>query len=85
VLEVLTERLQAVLSSETVLGRLAGMSSRCSSWRERDAEEAGSQVSHVRAPCSIRPVRLHINQQEVFLTGERWRRFCRAMPRTSSI
>ncbi len=78
VLEVLTERLTRVLSSEAVLGRLAGdefalfvdgMSS--------NADEAGEQVSQLaRTVLDAAGAAFHINQQEVFLTVSIGVAFC---------
>ena len=78
VLEVLTERLQSVLSSETVLGRLAGDEfALFVDGVSADAEEAGAQVSHVaRAVLESAGAAFHINQQEVFLTVSVGVAFC---------
>jgi diguanylate cyclase (GGDEF)-like protein/PAS domain S-box-containing protein len=78
VLEVLTERLQSVLSSETVLGRLAGDEfALFVDGVSSDAEEAGSQVSHVaRAVLDTAGAAFHISQQEVFLTVSVGVAFC---------
>ena len=70
VLEVLTERLTRVLSSEAVLGRLAGDEfALFVDGLSSDADEAGEQVSQLaRTVLDAAGAAFHINQQEVFLT-----------------
>ncbi|MFT3906927.1 MAG: EAL domain-containing protein [Steroidobacteraceae bacterium] len=70
VLEVLTERLTRVLSSEAVLGRLAGDEfALFIDGVSANAEEAGAQVVQLaRVVLDAAGAAFHINQQEVFLT-----------------
>ena len=78
VLEVLTERLTRVLSSEAVLGRLAGDEfAMFIDGLSSDAEEAGEQVSQLaRTVLDTAGAAFHINQQEVFLTVSIGVAFC---------
>jgi diguanylate cyclase (GGDEF)-like protein/PAS domain S-box-containing protein len=70
VLEVLTERLTAVLSSEAVLGRLAGDEfALFVDGLSTDATAAHGQVAQLaRTVLNAASGAFHINQQEVFLT-----------------
>jgi diguanylate cyclase (GGDEF)-like protein/PAS domain S-box-containing protein len=70
VLEALTERLTRVLSSESVLGRLAGDEfALFVDGLSSDAEETSEQVSQLaRTVLDTAGAPFHINQQEVFLT-----------------
>ena len=70
VLEALTERLTRVLSSESVLGRLAGDEfALFVDGLSSDAEETSEQVSQLaRTVLDTAGAAFHINQQEVFLT-----------------
>ena len=78
VLEVLTERLTHVLSSEAVLGRLAGDEfALFVDGVSADAEEAGEQVTQLaRTVLDTAGAAFHINQQEVFLTVSIGVAFC---------
>jgi diguanylate cyclase (GGDEF)-like protein/PAS domain S-box-containing protein len=78
VLEVLTERLTHVLSSEAVLGRLAGDEfALFVDGLSSDAEEAGEQVAQLaRTVLDTAGAAFHINQQEVFLTVSIGVAFC---------
>ena len=78
VLEVLTERLTRVLSSEAVLGRLAGDEfAMFVDGLSADAEEAGAQVSQLaRTVLDTAGAAFHINSQEVFLTVSIGVAFC---------
>jgi len=78
VLEVLTERLTHVLSSEAVLGRLAGDEfALFVDGLSADAEEAGDQVSQLaRTVLDTAGAAFHIAQQEVFLTVSIGVAFC---------
>ena len=78
VLEVLTERLTRVLSSEAVLGRLAGDEfAMFVDGLSADAEEAGEQVSQLaRTVLDTAGAAFHINSQEVFLTVSIGVAFC---------
>jgi len=78
VLEVLTERLTRVLSSEAVLGRLAGDEfALFVDGVSGDAEEAGEQVTQLaRTVLDTAGAAFHINQQEVFLTVSIGVAFC---------
>ncbi len=78
VLEVLTERLTRVLSSEAVLGRLAGDEfALFVDGLSADAGEAGEQVSQLaRTVLDAAGAAFHINQQEVFLTVSIGVAFC---------
>jgi diguanylate cyclase (GGDEF)-like protein/PAS domain S-box-containing protein len=78
VLEVLTERLTRVLSSEAVLGRLAGDEfALFVDGLSANAEEAGEQVSQLaRTVLDAAGAAFHINQQEVFLTVSIGVAFC---------
>ena len=78
VLEVLTERLTRVLSSEAVLGRLAGDEfALFVDGLSSDADEAGEQVSQLaRTVLDAAGAAFHINQQEVFLTVSIGVAFC---------
>ena len=78
VLEVLTERLTRVLSTETVLGRLAGDEfALFVDGLSTDADEAGDQVSQLaRTVLDAAGAAFHINQQEVFLTVSIGIAFC---------
>ncbi|MGH8142016.1 MAG: putative bifunctional diguanylate cyclase/phosphodiesterase [Steroidobacteraceae bacterium] len=70
VLEVLTERLTKVLTSEAVLGRLAGDEfALFIDGISTDAEEAASPIAQLaRTVLQSAGEALHINQQELFLT-----------------
>ena len=70
VLEALTERLTRVLSSESVLGRLAGDEfALFVDGLSSDPEETSEQVSQLaRTVLDTAGAAFHINQQEVFLT-----------------
>ena len=78
VLEVLTERLTRVLSSDAVLGRLAGDEfALFVDGLSSDADEAGEQVSQLaRTMLDAAGAAFHINQQEVFLTVSIGVAFC---------
>ena len=78
VLEVLTERLTRVLSSDAVLGRLAGDEfALFVDSVSADAEEAGEQVSQLaRTVLDTVGAAFHVNQQEVFLTVSIGVAFC---------
>ena len=78
VLEVLTERLTSVLTSECVLGRLAGDEfALFVDGVSADAEEAGKQVSQLaRTVLDAAGASFHIAQQEVFLTVSIGVAFC---------
>jgi diguanylate cyclase (GGDEF)-like protein/PAS domain S-box-containing protein len=78
VLEVLTERLTRVLSTEAVLGRLAGDEfALFVDGLGTDVEEAGEQVAQLaRTVLDAAGAAFHINQQEVFLTVSIGVAFC---------
>ncbi len=78
VLEVLTERLTRVLSSDAVLGRLAGDEfALFVDGLSADATVAGEQVSQLaRTVLDAAGAAFHINQQEVFLTVSIGVAFC---------
>jgi len=78
VLEVLTERLTSVLSSEAVLGRLAGDEfALFVDGLSADAAVAGEQVGQLaRTVLDAAGAAFHINQQEVFLTVSIGVAFC---------
>ena len=78
VLEVLTERLTRVLSSDAVLGRLAGDEfALFVDGVSTDAEEAGEQVSQLaRTVLETVGAAFHVSQQEVFLTVSIGVAFC---------
>ncbi|MCC7462703.1 MAG: EAL domain-containing protein [Gammaproteobacteria bacterium] len=78
VLEVLTERLTSVLSSECVLGRLAGDEfALFVDGVSADAAEAGQQVNQLaRTVLDAASASFHISQQEVFLTVSIGVAFC---------
>ena len=78
VLEVLTERLTSVLSSEAVLGRLAGDEfALFVDGLSADATVAGEQVAQLaRTVLDAAGAAFHINQQEVFLTVSIGVAFC---------
>jgi diguanylate cyclase (GGDEF)-like protein/PAS domain S-box-containing protein len=78
VLEVLTERLTSVLSSECVLGRLAGDEfALFVDGVSADAAEAGQQVNQLaRTVLDAAGASFHISQQEVFLTVSIGVAFC---------
>jgi diguanylate cyclase (GGDEF)-like protein/PAS domain S-box-containing protein len=78
VLEVLTERLTGALSSECVLGRLAGDEfALFVDGVSADAAEAGRQVNPLaRTVLDAAGAAFHINQQEVFLTVSIGVAFC---------
>jgi diguanylate cyclase (GGDEF)-like protein/PAS domain S-box-containing protein len=78
VLEVLTERLTRALSSDTVLGRLAGDEfALFVDGVSTDAEEAGEQIGQLaRTVLETAGGAFHISQQEVFLTVSIGVAFC---------
>ena len=78
VLEVLTERLTSVLSSECVLGRLAGDEfALFVDGVSADATEASAQVNQLaRTVLDAAGASFHISQQEVFLTVSIGVAFC---------
>jgi diguanylate cyclase (GGDEF)-like protein/PAS domain S-box-containing protein len=78
VLEVLTERLTRVLSSDAVLGRLAGDEfALFVDGVSGDAEEAGEQVAQLaRTVLDTAGAAFHVSQQEVFLTVSIGVAFC---------
>jgi diguanylate cyclase (GGDEF)-like protein/PAS domain S-box-containing protein len=78
VLEALTERLTRVLSSDAVLGRLAGDEfALFVDGLSADAAVAGEQVSQLaRTVLDAAGAAFHINQQEVFLTVSIGVAFC---------
>jgi len=78
VLEVLTERLTQVLSSDAVLGRLAGDEfALFVDGVSADAEEAGAQVAQLaRTVLDSAGAAFHVSQQEVFLTVSIGVAFC---------
>ena len=78
VLEVLTERLTRVLSTEAVLGRLAGDEfALFVDGLSAAADEAGEQVAQLaRTVLDAAGAAFHINQQEVFLTVSIGVAFC---------
>ena len=78
VLEVLTERLTSVLSSGTVLGRLAGDEfALFIDGLSTDVEEASSQISQLaRTVLNTAGEAFYINSQEVFLTVSIGVAFC---------
>jgi diguanylate cyclase (GGDEF)-like protein/PAS domain S-box-containing protein len=78
VLEVLTERLTAALSSETVLGRLAGDEfALFVDALPADAAVAGEQVAQLaRTVLDTVSTAFHVGQQEVFMTVSIGVAFC---------